>query len=81
MNKQELMVKVAAVITAADDCNGGPESLFYIFFDMNMDAWSTVRDMLVRGGLIQIKNHFVTLTAKGKETAIELNKAIERNKK
>jgi len=76
MAKDEMLVKIAAILTTLDETNGSPESMLYIFFDMNMDSYSKVRDILISAGLIRIKSHYVTLTNSGKVTAQKLNKVI-----
>jgi hypothetical protein len=76
MNKNEILSRVAAIITTLDETNGSPESMLYIFFDMNMDLWTKVRCILVETDLVQIKGNFVTLTANGRATAQRLNKVI-----
>lgn len=77
MAKDKLLAQIAAIVCALDETNGAPESMLYIFLDMNMDLWSKVRDILVESGLIKIQAHYVTLTASGKETAQKLNKTIQ----
>lgn len=71
-----MLAKIAAVIATLADTNGSSESMLYIFFDMNMDTWTKVRQILVESGLITIKGNFVTLTESGRETAAKLNHAI-----
>jgi len=73
------LAKIAAVIATLDETNGSPESMLYIFFDMNMDLWSSVRSILVKGELVTIKGNYVTLTEKGRQIAKRLNKAIANN--
>lgn len=75
-----MVQKLAAVITTLDETNGAPESMLYIFFGMDMDLWSQVRHALIESGTIQIKNNFVTLTAKGKETAQKINETLAKAK-
>jgi predicted transcriptional regulator len=68
--------KVAAIIATLGETNGSPESMLYIFCDMDMDKWTAMRYALVQSDLIIIKGNYVTLTAKGKALADKLNKTI-----
>ena len=78
MDKQELMVKVAAVLTALAETNSGtPESMLYILCDMDMSKWEILRHVLLGAGFVTIKGNFVTLTESGKETAIKLESVIK----
>lgn len=76
MDKNEMLLKIAAILTALADCNGSPESMLYIFCDMDMDKWTKLRYVLVESKLVSIKSNYVTLTPQGIETAAKLNKAI-----
>lgn len=80
MNKQDMMVKIAAIVSALDETGGSPESMLYIFCNMNIHEYNTIRDILVQGGLVTVKGNFVTLTAKGQDTAKELNKVLTARK-
>lgn len=73
-----MLAKIAAVIATLDETNGSPESMLYIFFDMNMDLWMKVRAILIESDMITIKGNYVTLTAKGKETAQKINQKIAK---
>jgi hypothetical protein len=76
MTRDVLMTRIAAIVSSLGD-EGTPESMLYILCDMNMADWETVRDILVRGKLVSIKGHYVTLTESGKTTAAELNKLLK----
>ena len=73
MTRDVLITRIAAIVSSLGD-EGTPESMLYIFCDMNIHDWEIVRDILVRGALVTIKNHYVMLTELGKKTATELNK-------
>lgn len=77
MTKDLLITRIAAIVSSIE--TGTPESMLYIFCDMNMDDYQTIRDILLKAGLVTIKGHFVTLTPEGKMTADKLNKAISQN--
>ena len=73
-----MLAKIAAVIATLDETNGSPESMLYIFFDMNMDVWTRVRDVLLEGDMITIKGNYVTLTEKGREIARKINAELPK---
>jgi len=73
-----VIAKIAAIIATLDETNGSPESMLYIFFDMNMDVWTKVKTILIDADMITIKGNYVTLTAKGKETAKLLNEKLSK---
>jgi hypothetical protein len=73
MDKQMLLKKTAAIIATLGETGGSPESMLYIFLDMDMDLWTIVRNILVESKMIQIRSYYVTLTAEGKRIADKLN--------
>ena len=79
MNKMDCLTRIAAIVTALDETNGSPESMLYIFCNMDMHAYETIRDILIKANLVTIKGHYVTLTEEGKKTAQKLNAAIKRS--
>jgi hypothetical protein len=77
MTKDVLLTRIAAIVTTLEETDGSPESMLYIFCEMNMDDWQTLRYILISANIVSIsKGHYVTLTENGKQTAIRLNKAI-----
>lgn len=81
MNKNQALVRIASAVTAlADIDDGAPESTFYLAFGANLDEWNAIRHVLVKGGLVEIKSHWVRLTAKGRALAAELNQALKEKK-
>lgn len=78
MTKNDVLTRVAAIVTALDDTNGSPESMLYIFCEMNMQDYELIRDILVKANLVSIKGNYVTLTDNGKQTAQRLNAAINK---
>ena len=74
-----MIAKIASILSTLNETNGSPESMLYIFFDMDMDLWSRVRAVLIESELITIKGNYVTLTEKGRETAIKIDKAVAKN--
>lgn len=77
MDKKTLLTRIAAIVSTLAETNGSPESMLYIFCDMNMEAWQTIRHVLVTAGLVVIKGNYVTLTPEGLKTANELNEVIK----
>ena len=78
MDKNTLVTRIAAIVTTLAEINGSPESMLYIFCNMNMSEYETIRDILRNAGLVKIAGNYVTLTDKGKRTANELNTVIRR---
>ena len=76
MTKDVLLTRVAAIISALGETGGSPESMLYIFCEMDMQAWELVRDILLRSRNIEIKGHYVTLTPFGRETAKAIDAAM-----
>jgi predicted transcriptional regulator len=81
MTKDLLLARIAAIVGTLEETNGSPESMLYIFCEMNMSDWQTIRDILMDAGLVTIKSHYVTLTAKGSETAKRINQTVAENRK
>lgn len=69
---------IAAIVSTLADTHGSPESTLYIFCGMDMEIWQQIRHVLVEGGLVNIRNHYVTLTPLGVETAEKLNEVLNK---
>lgn len=76
MDKNELLTKIAAILTTLLETGGSPESMLYIFCDMDMDKWTKMRYILTTAEFVTIKGNYVTLTAVGREKAELINKAL-----
>jgi predicted transcriptional regulator len=77
MTKELLLLQsLQRALTALDETNGSPESMLYIFCEMNMNDYQMIRDILVKAGFVTIKGNYVTLTSKGKKIAQKLNKHL-----
>lgn len=76
--KSDVVLKVAAILTALEDTGnqGTPESMLYIFCDMDIHYWNTLKALLVSGKLINISANYVTLTDKGRKTAQDINAMV-----
>jgi len=79
MDKQLLAV-IAAILTALLETNGSPESMLYIFLDMNMERYSIVKQLLLQSKFIEIKANYVTLTELGKQKAEQINSKLNNAK-
>lgn len=81
ISKDELFKIVAAILTSLHESDSGtPESMLYIVCGMDMDKWNYVRGIMLRADWISIKGNYVTLTAGGTKTAIEINAALAKAK-
>lgn len=77
MDKNTLLTRIAAIVTTLDETNGSPESMLYIFVDMNMEDWHTIKNALINSGLMKCSGFYCSLTQAGKETARKLNEVIK----
>ena len=77
MTKEMMLTRIAAIVTTLAETNGTPESMLYIFCEMDMQAYEMIRDVLTRAKLVTIKGNYVTLTNEGKETARKLNEVTK----
>lgn len=82
MTQQEAMLKTAAILTALEDGNnqGTPESMLYIFCDMDIHFWNSLKTIMLTAGLIKVSANFVTLTDKGRRTAQDINRLVASKK-
>lgn len=76
MTKDVILARVAAIVSTLSETNGSPESMLYIFCEMNMEDYEMIRNILTRAGLIIIKGNYVTLTEQGVRTAQEIDKRL-----
>jgi hypothetical protein len=77
-NEIQMLAKIAAVLSTLKETNGAPESHLYIFFGMDLDLWTRIRDILISENLIQVKGHFVTLTPFGIQKATQIDKVVNK---
>lgn len=77
MTKDKMLAHIAAILSALNETNGSPESMLYIFCDMNMSEYGIIRDILINAKYVTIKGHYVTLTQAGKETAEKIDSLIK----
>ena len=76
MDIKSVYVKIAAILTTLFETGGSPESILYLGIGADINEWGLLRDVMHKGGLIEVKAHYVTLTSLGSSKAIELNKLV-----
>ena len=79
MTKAEVYSRVASILCTLAETNGAPESTLYIFCDMDMHKWQSLRGILVGAGYVDIKGNYVRLTSIGLDTAAKLEAAIKKH--
>lgn len=82
LNRRDINVLLCAILTTLNECDfeGCPESSLYLLVDSDIEKWQQLRTILVNGKLVDIRNHFVSLTAKGCEMAQRITETINANK-
>ena len=78
MTRQDLNVRIAAIVTTLAETDGGPESILYLGLGMDMDLWQRLRQMLVQAGIITVASYYVRLTPKGQTLASQLTAAMAK---
>jgi len=81
MSKSLLLERLASIVTTLAETKGSPESMLYIFCDMDMQAYETVRNAMVVANLVTISGHFVTLTPKGEMLAKQIEDLLAKKGK
>lgn len=69
---------IAAIITTLAEVEGSPESMLYLFFDMDLEKWNGYKYALTSTGIIEVEYNFVTLTDKGHDLAAKLNAVLNK---
>jgi len=70
--------RIAAVLVTLEETGGGPESSLYLALGGDIHEWYEVKTLLLASGLVTIRAHWVTLTAKGRTQAQEVKRIIEK---
>ncbi len=78
MDRNQMLVYIAAILSTLLDVDGTPESMLYIAVGMDMSSWEAIKDVMTRCNWISCKGHYVQLTNEGKLKAIEINKAVSK---
>ena len=73
MNQKELVLAVAAVVSAAAEFDFCPCTSAYMALGCDMGKWEVVRSVCVRAGFITCTPSTYRLTEKGKQLAEEIN--------
>lgn len=79
MNKINSLI--VAILTTLAETNGSPSSMIYLALGMDLNLWNLIAGIMVKGGLVTITNHFVTLTPKGREMANQIEAKLASLKK
>lgn len=73
----KLASQISAVVTTLAEFNTGcPSSSIYLAMGCDYSAWAGLSSVMERANLITVRNHFVTLTAKGKKLADDINQVL-----
>lgn len=73
---------IAAILTTlAEVSDAAPESSVYLALGMDMDQYTTIRDVMVRLNLITVKSYTLRLTPLGRQTADKINQTLASAKK
>lgn len=79
LDKRELLIRVAAILTTLAETNGSPESMLYVAVaGMNITDWQAIRNTMIASGWIKVSAHYVTLTDSGRKIATEINAALAK---
>ncbi len=79
MTKNEVTALVAAILSSLHEAQSGcPESTLYILCDTDIHKWNTLRGIMLRAGWLEIKGNYVTLTPKGAEMAVEIDRVMTK---
>lgn len=80
MTKNTLMARIAAIVSTLNETSGSPESMLYIFCEMNMDDYQTIRGILVKSNWVTVKGNYVTITESGRGIARQIDSVIKAGK-
>ncbi len=67
---------IAGILTTLAEVGDAAESTLYIALGMDLPLWEGIRDLLVRGKLVTVKHHRVTITDLGRRTAAQLEAVL-----
>lgn len=80
MTKNELFVKLAAVIATIDEVEEAPEVSMYLALGMDLDLWYMIKNILIVAGLAKANNnHTMSITPAGHEMALKIKAAVKAN--
>ena len=75
MDRTEINRFLSAILTTLLETGSAIESTIYLALEMDMNRYSTLRVILVSGGLATVQSNVIRLTAKGKDLAEKINAA------
>lgn len=77
MTREQILTRVAAVLTTLLETDGGPESSVYLALGANLSDWMGLKGLMLQSDLIRVdRSNWVTLTEKGRQTAEECNAVL-----
>jgi hypothetical protein len=80
VERNELNVLLAAVLTTLADVDSAPETTLYLGLGCDMEKWSMIKMVILGGGLATCEGNLVKLTAKGAEMAGVINAIMKEAK-
>ena len=76
MDKQQLYVYIAAILTTLTEFKDTAESTLYMLTEMDMRKHRTVMAVLTEMNWVKVSNHRVSITDDGREIAAKLNEVL-----
>lgn len=73
MDKKELLLRVAAILTTLNESDWSPETMLYLGTGSNLDEWMQVKFLLVSSGMVTAQHDTLAITDKGRELANRIN--------
>lgn len=77
---KEQKIQMITIISTLAETGGCPESSLYLLMGMDAEKYRALKCILVGSGMVQVKGHYCTLTARGEELAASLNDALVAGK-
>lgn len=81
--KNQIAFNIAAILTTLNDPTiqsgiaGAPSSTLYLGLGMTLDEYNWLIGFMAQADFIENDNHWVTLTARGKALAVDLQKTLD----
>ena len=71
---------IASILVTLDEVEFIPESLLYLAAECSLDDWYLLKAALIETGLITETYNAVSITPKGHDLAVKLNKLLATRK-
>ncbi len=72
-----LVNQIAAVLTTLCESQAGcPSSSIYLAMGCDYSGWARLQGIMEGAGMITVRSHFVTLTAKGRKLGDDINAVL-----